>query len=136
MKWFIDEEYSDKAREIKKGYAGGSLNLVTPRLLEYEFTNALRFHPIVRLSRREIFRAILEVRRLAIMIDPSERTWGKAVELSLSEGISVYDAVYVALANTSDGRMVTSDSALLEKLSEGSRKNLILLKDLDLKELV
>lgn len=131
VKWFINEEQSDKAREIKKRYTDGKVNLIAPRLLEYEAVNALRFHPIVKLSERELFLALSSVRRLAIMTDPPEGTWVKAIELSLTEGISVYDAVYLALADASRGKMVTTDTTLRDRLSETARKKLVLLAEVD-----
>lgn len=130
VKWFVDEDDSDKARKIKRRYEEGKLNLVTPRLVEYEVSNALRFHPIAKRTTREVLGAISVVRRLAIMVDPSEGAWAKAIELSLSEGISVYDAIYLALAAASQGKMVTSDVILGDKLSENARINLVLLSDL------
>ncbi len=130
VKWFISEESSAKARELKTDYVRGEINLISPRLLEYETTNALRFHPIVKLSREEMLTALTSLRRLEIMVEPPERAWIKAFELSSAEGISVYDAIYLALASTSDGKMVTADVRLSQKLSESARKNLILLRDL------
>ena len=63
-------------------------------------------------------------------MEPSERIWLSAAELSLIEGISIYDAVYLASAVTWEATMVTSDRKLLENLSDRASKGITLLEDL------
>ncbi len=130
VKWFISEEYADKARELKKSYTDGLISLLSPTLLEYETINALRFHPIVKLSREEILTALMALRQMAITLEVPEGAWMKAIELSLEEGISIYDATYLALAKISNGKMITSDARLSQKLSRGAKGDVILLRDL------
>ncbi len=132
VKWFVSEQDSDRSRVLKDAYTRGTIDLVAPRLLEYETLNALRFHPAVKLSSEQMYSALSALRQLEIMVEPSEGAWAKAVAMSLSEEISVYDAVYLGLAETSGGRLVTSDRRLSEKLSETNRRSLVLLKELRL----
>jgi predicted nucleic acid-binding protein len=132
VKWFIDEEFSDTARGVRAQYVKGKLDLIAPKLLEYEVTNALRFHPVVKLSRKDIFSVISTLRNLDVMIDPSETMWIRAIELSLSEGVSVYDAVYLAVAESSEGKTLSSDIVLKNKLSGKIKDSLVLLKELDM----
>ena len=132
VKWFVSEPDSDKSRMLKEAYAKGTIDLVAPRLLEYETLNALRFHPIVKLTGEQIVSALTMLRQLEIMIEPSMTAWQKAVGMALSLEISIYDAVYLGLAEAFGARLVTSDRRLMEKLSETERRNLVLLKELRL----
>jgi len=132
VKWFIDEEYSDKARMLKDEFVGGTIDLLCPSLFLYEAVNAIRFHPIVKLSMKELSSAAIAIKQLGIMIEPSEGIWFKAVELSLIEGISIYDAIYLSSARTWEATMVTSDRKLLRNLSDSARKGVTLLEELKL----
>ena len=46
VKWFSDEEGSDRALKLRDGHIGGELSLVAPELILYEVTNALRYKPL------------------------------------------------------------------------------------------
>jgi len=94
--------------------------------------NALRFHPIVKLTGEQIVSALTMLRQLEIMIEPSMTAWQRAVGMALSLEISIYDAVYLGLAEAFGARLVTSDRRLSEKLSGTNRRHLVLLKELRL----
>jgi len=42
-KWFLEEEYSGKALQLRDDYARGLLTVAAPSLLEYEVLNALKY---------------------------------------------------------------------------------------------
>ena len=44
LRWFIEEEQSDKARKIQDDYLVDKLDIAVPDLLLYEVANALRFN--------------------------------------------------------------------------------------------
>ena len=58
-------------------------------------------------------------------MEMDEEGWARAFELSLQERISVYDAVYLALAGRSDAVFVTADKRLLDGLSDDLSKNVL-----------
>ncbi len=45
IKWFSEEEYTDKAIEIRNEFFKGTCELAAPDLILYEVSNALRFNP-------------------------------------------------------------------------------------------
>lgn len=98
----------------------------------YEAVNALRFHPTVKLSTDALSSAAIAIIQLGIVMEPSEGIWLRAAELSLIEGISMYDAIYLASAITWEATMVTSDRNLLRGLSDSARKGVTLLEELKL----
>jgi predicted nucleic acid-binding protein len=56
-----------------------------------------------------------------------------AYQLSLENTVSIYDAVYVALALSGHSKMVTADASLLDKVKAPEiRKNLTTLTNLEL----
>lgn len=44
IKWFSDEDATDKALAIREGYINGKIEIVVPDLLLYEIANALRYN--------------------------------------------------------------------------------------------
>lgn len=45
IKWFSEEEYTDKAVKLRDDFFKGENELVVPDLLLYEVSNALRYNP-------------------------------------------------------------------------------------------
>lgn len=45
IKWFSEEEYTDKAVKLREDFFRGELELAVPDLLLYEVSNALRYNP-------------------------------------------------------------------------------------------
>ncbi len=45
VKWYNEEDYSEKALLIRDDYTSGKVDLVEPYLLIYEVGNALRYNP-------------------------------------------------------------------------------------------
>lgn len=127
VKWFVAERDTDRALRLRDSYLSGGLELVAPSLIYYEAANALRFHPYYGLTETELLKAITALRNMQIAIEPTTETWHKAFEVSKSEGIAVYDAIYIATSMTLDAKLVTSDRVLIERLSENMKGGITLL---------
>lgn len=125
VKWFVEEQETDHALKLKQLFEDGEVDLEAPSLLGYEVASALRFHPKVRLTLKQ-FRAMREaLDQMQITRDPNEREWDVAFRLSLENTVSVYDAVYIALALSDHSKMVTADASLLNKLKSPEIKQII-----------
>jgi len=131
VKWFIPEENSDSARRLKRDYEEEKIDILSPQLILFEVANALRYHPVVRLSDAELAAAIELLRDMAITVEMDREGWFRAFELSRVEEISVYDAVYLGLAELSDAMFVTADHKLLEGLSDDLKQHILLLSALE-----
>ena len=118
VKWFVDEKASEAARRIKDSYVSGKIEIIAPNLIYYEVLNALRFHPVARFTPKELSSIMTSLKNLQFTIDPTDDTWFKSFNLSLQEGLSIYDSVYVGLASTQDA-FVTADNRLVDLLSKG-----------------
>ncbi len=91
----------------------GRLLIACPDLLIYEVSNALRYAKT--LSEEDVREAVKSIYDLEIdIIVPTLDVMKKAVKLAIKHGITVYDAVYVALAELLDSRLVTADDKLIK----------------------
>ncbi len=113
IKWFSNEENSEKAIGIRNRFVEGNVLIVCPDLTIYEVSNALRYAKV--LDKRDLTEAIKSLYELEIdIIVPTRDVITKALELAIEHDITVYDAVYVSLAELLDARLVTSDEKLIK----------------------
>ena len=129
VKWFVNESDSEAARRIKDSYVAGKVEIMAPNLIYYEVLNALRFHPVARLSPDELRSILSSLKNLQFTNEPSDDIWFRSFNFSSQEGTSIYDSIYLALASR-QGKFITADSKLLEKLSDRVKDNVILLDKL------
>lgn len=104
------------------------MKLAEPSLLIYEVANALRFHNIYKLSGEDIVEAVRAILAFRMLEKTKREDWEKTLELAMSREVSIYDAIYAALAIRLGATLITSDSEMKKKL--GDQVSIILLKDL------
>ena len=113
VKWLVPENASDAAERV----LAASDDLIAPDLLLAEVANALR-----KKSRRgeltaaeaaEAFAILCTLRLELHSTGPLVR---RALDLAAILDISVYDCVYIALAEAEGGRLVSDDKALVARL--------------------
>ena len=115
FKWYFEEPWSDAARRLLSG-----ARLIVPRLFFLETSNILR----KRCERKEMSadeaRATAEsLAALPLEVWPDHRLARPALDLALDFRISIFDAVYVALALRLQGQLVTADRRLVNALQGG-----------------
>lgn len=116
LKWFLKEEDTDKALEIKQSYILGEIDLIEPDLLLYEFTNGLRFQKGI--NEKEINEAIEDLFTFQInFITPTISSLKFTNSIALEYNTTVYDAFYISLAKETNSYFITSDSKLFDKIS-------------------
>ncbi|MDG6899168.1 MAG: type II toxin-antitoxin system VapC family toxin [Nitrososphaerota archaeon] len=113
-KWFLAEPGSDKAIELRDEFASGRVELAVPSLLFYEVMNALRFSGSFRASDLVVAARSLSKYRFGIW-RPLGKLLELSSELSVEQGLTIYDACYVALGKRTSSRVVTEDKELLVK---------------------
>jgi predicted nucleic acid-binding protein len=121
LKWYLNETHAAVARLL----LNGEEQLSVPHLFFTEIGNALW----KRWRRREISAEVvvatveaIETVRLTVWAD-RELLWD-AVAIALRRGCSVYDSLYLTLADKIDGRFVTADRRLVNTLAgtDGARR--------------
>lgn len=126
LKWFIEENDSDKARLLQDEYLSGQRVLVVPDLLVYEITNALRFNKTF--NHKEINEVIDAFYGLGLEIHQIDHDLIKsAAAIAYESKLTVYDSIYIALALDLKEEFITADGEIQKKM--GRKASVKLLKD-------
>ncbi len=111
VKWFAKEDGSDSARSILKDHIEEHTILCVPELFVYELTNALRYKKTTVDQLKAIVHELFDFQLEYIPI--TEMIMEKAAELSFHYQLTIYDAVYLALAETLNARLITTDEKIM-----------------------
>jgi len=126
LKWFIEENDSEKARAILNRYIKGDFIIVVPDFLLYEVANVLKCSGAY--TEKEIIEAVTSLYDLDIKIISSLSDVLKTmIKLTFQKGITSYDAIYLALAIELQIPFITADVRLYHKIND--IKYVKLLKD-------
>lgn len=117
IKLFIPEILSDKAVEFFSSVDLEDSLLIAPDLIFPEIGNILwKKAKFKELASREIVEIINAIELFPLKIEPSKPVFRLAVEIGMNHGITVYDAIYIALARIYDASLATADRKLIEAL--------------------
>ena len=126
IKFYIPEILSDKSAEVMSRVADGELMLCAPDLLYPETGNILWKkqcrHELIPAEVDEIVDAITS---LPIRVESSMPVMPLAVSIAMHSGITVYDAMYVAVARIYETRMITADKKLTDAMAKTEFKNYV-----------
>ncbi|HKZ62079.1 MAG TPA: type II toxin-antitoxin system VapC family toxin [Nitrososphaera sp.] len=120
VKWFVDEEYTKKALELRQGYIDGKVDIACPSLLPYEVLNALRYNPEFGEEQARIASDALEKYQLRLYPILGEMA-SLCIKNSFAHGISLYDSSYVSLAEYLGVPLYTADEKILVR-ARGARE--------------
>ena len=115
VKWFVTEEDSERAADLQQAHLRDDLQLHAPDILLMESANALRY---AGLSEERILQDLETFSALGVEIIPfSIDVLNSAVNLSLEHDLAVYDAYFLALAQTMEIPLITADRKMLARLT-------------------
>ena len=116
LKWFRkDEVWRDEALRLRQAYLDGHILICVPDLLIYEIANVLRYKP--GLTRRQVQEALDSLFDMQIrIIEISHEVIRQAIHLAYSYDITVYDATFVATAESLNIQFITADDKLSQKI--------------------
>jgi predicted nucleic acid-binding protein len=117
VKWFSEEEYTEKALEIRERIRRGEERVIVPDLLLYELANALNYNPnfnVIDVSDalKSIFDMDLDI------VTPLPEIINLAITIAFEYTITVYDAFYIALAKDLRFSFITADARLCERVKD------------------
>ncbi len=120
IKWYLPEENTKDAIELKEWVQRGSHTFVAPSLFYSELTNILwkrvvLRHEMDRQRGREIIHKVLQ---MPLQVVPSQDLISDAFEIAAQHGCSAYDALYLAVLAPQESRYVTADVALIRRMSK------------------
>mgnify|MGYP000527780135 CR=1 FL=1 len=114
IKWFTNEENSNKAIEYRDKHIDREIEIIEPDLLLYEISNALRYNP--NFEEIDVMNALESIFDLGIeIITPTKKLLYDTIEISYKYDITGYDATYIALSNELSGKFINSNKKLYEK---------------------
>ncbi len=119
VKWFIEEPGSDRAADLLDRSGTGRLTLHAPDLCLSEVANTIW----KLVSRRRVLgsteghEVVHALERLPLVNAPTSRIIRRAYAVAIETGLTVYDALYIALAELRTCEMVTADRRMVRALS-------------------
>jgi predicted nucleic acid-binding protein len=119
-KWLLVEVDSEKATALFAAWTAGQVELLAPEILPAEVYSAL-WKRVMRglLPAADAIRLQDQFSDLRIPLQPIRELVDVAFDLALRFRHSVYDGLYLALANQTGGDFVTADEKLFNLVKSG-----------------
>ncbi len=115
VKWFIEENDSEKAENIRVAFIKKEIVLICPPLLQFEVLNALKYSGLFTKAELLVAADSVENYPFALQVIKGE-VQAKMVEISVDHELSMYDAAYLSLAISEKEPLITADDKLERKL--------------------
>ncbi len=115
VKWYLPERNHEPARRLRDTYVNGTVRLTSPDLMPYEAINALRYSG--QLNGSSLQKATESLTKFGINLVPFSEL-GPVPEISELLEVSIYDAAYVSLAESTESTVYTSDEELIDAIQE------------------
>ena len=117
VKWFLHEKEADRDRALalREFHISGRSTLFIPQLALLEVLNAVRFSPKADEEDEEMALETLEDLHLEIKANDVVLL-RKANAISWGYKITIYDALYVGLAEQVGHPLITADEVMVKKL--------------------
>lgn len=115
VKLFVNEEYTEQAVALRDAYIADEILFSEPSLMIYEVLNAIRYSKTQRFTSEEFNMILRSLHEYEFNI--TEIDYGMALkikDISLKYDISIYDATYIALAETTNSILYTADARLIK----------------------
>ncbi len=116
VKWFIEEQDSDKALILRDRHISREITISLPGLAPYEILNALKWSRVYDEGELKQIGGSLNKYGFKTypLIGELKR---KTIEIAMRFDTTIYDASYVALASHLDTTLYTADQELIRKIS-------------------
>jgi predicted nucleic acid-binding protein len=118
VKWFLYQQERDRERALalRELHIAGRSTIHIPQFALLELLNAVRFAPQAKEEDGEL--ALEALQDLHLQTKPLESDLiRKANAIAWAYKITIYDALYVALAEQVGYPLITADEAMIEKLA-------------------
>jgi predicted nucleic acid-binding protein len=114
VKWFLKEEYDQEAGQILNDFADGKIELIAPDIIVSEVGNVLWKRSTIRpsITTTEASVSYRDFLGLGINVHPCTTLASAAMRIAVAERRSVYDAMYMALAEQMACDLITADEKL------------------------
>lgn len=117
VKWYLTEDLEDEALKVLEAGERGDVTLLAPDTIEPEFWNVLwQRHMKAKLSLDEVQDYWDAFEESPILLGELLPLMPLATEIAAHTECIIYDALFVALAESEDTMVVTADEKLLRAL--------------------
>ena len=117
LKWCLPEMDVDKALQLRQEYQQGIHDLLAPDVFPIEVGHALsKAHRQRKITEDEANLHFDDILSTAPQLHSSLGLLSRAYELSLQARASLYDCLYLALAEEEGCQLVTADQRLIRNL--------------------
>lgn len=121
IKFYVPEILFDRAEDLFGKAEKREILLIAPDLIYPETGNILwKKHRLKELTAPEVDEIIESIESIPIRIEPSKPLLKLAVDLALVYKITVYDALYLAIAQIYESKLITADKRLTNVLKNTS----------------
>ncbi|MHA1846402.1 MAG: type II toxin-antitoxin system VapC family toxin [Promethearchaeota archaeon] len=124
VKWFIDENDSEKAEILREAFVKKKVEIICPSLLQFEVLNALKYSNLFNKDDLVIAAEALEAYPFTVQ-QIKGKIQERMISLALDHDLSIHDAAYVSLAIEGNKQLVTADEKIKEKLPEKLKDHVI-----------
>lgn len=109
LKWFLVDREPDMviALKLRDLFIAGDIGLTAPELILHETANVIRYKPDADADL--VVRAIDSLWRMRLISQTEVEHSRQAVKLAFELGATVYDTLYLALAESLGTKLVTAD---------------------------
>jgi len=112
IKWFANEEDSDKAIRLRDKHINEEISIVVPELVFLETVNGLKYKKLERSVLEKAKKDLWNIQLEIFYLD--EFLINKAINASIEYNLSIYGAVYAALAQIHGAPLITVNEKLLK----------------------
>jgi predicted nucleic acid-binding protein len=117
LKWVLAEPDTAKAKKLREEYQKGIHSLVSPEVFTVEVAHALtRAERQGKIAVGQAGILWADIMSTSPRLEPSGRLVPRAIEISSSMQVGVYDCLYIALAELEACELATADEKLIKKL--------------------
>jgi predicted nucleic acid-binding protein len=117
VKLFVNEVYTNKALELINDYASETIAIAVPSLLVYEVLNGVRFNTSKKFSSEELKKVAETIQEYNFTVmQPSQNLLEEAIKMSHKYSLTIYDAIYVALASIQNAVLYTADMNIIKNV--------------------
>lgn len=115
VKWFMEEDDRDLALGLRDLHTSGRSTLFVSELTFLEILNAIKYGP--KANEEDGAEALHVLENLHLQVKPNDfELLRKANAIAWAYKITIYDALYVALAERVGYPLITADDVMIKKL--------------------
>ena len=115
-KWFMEEEDRDRALALRQLHTSRRSAIFVSELTFLEILNAIRYSP--KSKEEDVAEALHVLERLHLQVKPTDfQLLRKANAIAWAYKVTIYDALYVALAEQLGYPLITADEVMIKKLT-------------------